>query len=218
MTTKIDKLNEENDDKYNRMNEKITTMEKRMTMLEDPNNIGSGTKTNDTEGNNSEEDQNKKGAVVTGFHDDTTEQEVQDVLGEITTTIEMPIDQIQIKCPAKPITHAFLQFKDNDERDKFVRSANILNKELRGRKMKISLIVTFRVAYHCVCERKLMNMKRIQRKTKRAAAAAEKNVMVAAKRRQNMLKAKAQEAAAPMQTNGSKKVEKTLPSSFSERT
>ena len=50
----------------------------------------------------------------------------------------MSTDQIQIKCPAKPITHKFLQFTDNDERDKFVRSANILKKELRGRKIRVS--------------------------------------------------------------------------------
>ena len=55
-------------------------------------------------------------------------------------------------------------------------------------------------------------MKRNQRKTKRAAAA-EKNVMVAVTRRQNMLKvkAKAQEAAAPKKTRQqvSQKVKKT---------
>ena len=43
----------------------------------------------------------------------------------------MSMEQIQIKCLAKPITHAFLQFTDNDERDKFVRSANILKKDFR---------------------------------------------------------------------------------------
>ena len=41
-------------------------------------------------------------------------------------------------CPTEPITHAFSQFKDNDERDNFVRSVNILKKEFRGRKIKIS--------------------------------------------------------------------------------
>ena len=60
------------------------------------------------------------------------EQEVQDFLNETITTIGMSTEQIQIKCPAKPITHAFLQFTDNDERDKFVRSANIMKKELRS--------------------------------------------------------------------------------------
>ena len=71
-------MKEGDDDKYNRMNEKITTMEKRRTMLKGPNSRGSGTRTNDTEGSNAQENQNKKTAVVTGFHDDTTEQEVQD--------------------------------------------------------------------------------------------------------------------------------------------
>ena len=37
----------------------------------------------------------------------------------------MSKDTIQIKCPAKPITHAFLQFTDSEERDKFFRSANM---------------------------------------------------------------------------------------------
>ena len=39
------------------------------------------------------------------------------------------ISRRQIKCPATP---------DNDEREKFVRSANMLKKELRGRKVRIS--------------------------------------------------------------------------------
>ena len=104
-------------------------------MLEDTNSRGSGTKTNDNgRGNYSQEDQNARRAVVTGFHDDTTAQEVQDMLKEIITTIGKRMGHIQIKCPAKPITHAFLQFKDNDERDNFVRSANKLKTELRGRK------------------------------------------------------------------------------------
>ena len=54
-------------------------------------------------------------------------------------TIGMSIEQIRIKCPTKPITHAFLQVKDNDERDNFVRSGNMLQKGLlRGGKIKIS--------------------------------------------------------------------------------
>ena len=38
---------------------------------------------------------------------------------KIVTTIGMSADQIEIKCPAKPITHAFLQFTDNDEETRF---------------------------------------------------------------------------------------------------
>ena len=93
---------------------------------------------NGMEGNNSQEDQNQRTAVVAGFHDDMTEQEVQDILKEITTTIGMSTEQLTIKCPAKPITHACLQFTDNDERHKFVRSANMLKRELRGRKNDIT--------------------------------------------------------------------------------
>ena len=36
--------------------------------------------------------------------------------------------KIQVTCPAKPITRAFLQFTDSDERDKYVRSANMFKK------------------------------------------------------------------------------------------
>ena len=67
-----------------------------MTMSEDPNRRGSGRKTNDMEGNNSQQNPEQENSLVTGFHDDTTEQEVQDMLREIITTIEMPTDQIQI--------------------------------------------------------------------------------------------------------------------------
>ena len=37
-----------------------------------------------------------------------------------------------MKCPAEPITHAFLQFTDVDERDKYIRSANQQRNEARG--------------------------------------------------------------------------------------
>ena len=49
--------------------------------------------------------------------DDTTEQDVQHLLEETIITIGMSTEQILIKCPAKPITHTFLQFIDNDERE-----------------------------------------------------------------------------------------------------
>ena len=109
-----------------------------MIVLEDPNNRGSETTANDVECHKTQEGENQRRAVVTGFHDDTTEQDVQHLLKESFIAIGKSTEQIQIKCPAKPITHAFLQFTDNDDRDKFVRSANILKKELRGRKIRIS--------------------------------------------------------------------------------
>ena len=88
---------------------------KMMTMLEDPNIRGSEMKANDTVGNKTQEDQNQRRSVMTGFHDDTTEQEVQDILEETIATIGMSTDQIEIQCPAKPVTHAFLQFTKSDK-------------------------------------------------------------------------------------------------------
>ena len=66
------------------------------------------------------EDHNQWRAVATGFHKDTTELEVQHLLNETITAI----------------THAFIHFSDNDEMVKYVRSANMSKKEVRGRKNK----------------------------------------------------------------------------------
>ena len=48
------------------------------------------------------------------------------------------MENVRIECTAKPITHAFIRFKNDEERNKFVRSAYLLKKELRGRKLKLS--------------------------------------------------------------------------------
>ena len=53
-------------------------------------------------------------------------------------TARMTVEKVQIKCPAKPITHAFLQFIDIDEREKYIRSANRQNCEARGRIIRIT--------------------------------------------------------------------------------
>ena len=45
---------------------------------------------------------------------------------------------MKLACPAKPITHAFMYFANDNERNKFIRSANMLKKELRGRKIRIT--------------------------------------------------------------------------------
>ena len=44
----------------------------------------------------------------------------------------MTIENARIECSAKPITHAFIHFKNDDKRNTYVRSANMLRKELRG--------------------------------------------------------------------------------------
>ena len=57
-------------------------------------------------------------------------------------------ENAKIVCPAKPITHAFICFKDNDERNKYVISANSVEERIEweedkditisGRRRKIS--------------------------------------------------------------------------------
>ena len=54
------------------------------------------------------------------------------------TETGMPTENVRIECLAKPITHAFIYFKNEDERNKHVRSANMLRKELKGRKIKMT--------------------------------------------------------------------------------
>ena len=83
-------------------------------------------------------DRNQGKAVITGFHNETSESEVIQLLKESTTEIGMTIENARIECPAKPITHAFIHFKNDDERNKYVRSANMLRKEVRGRKLEVS--------------------------------------------------------------------------------
>ena len=52
------------------------------------------------------------------------------------------------KCTANPITHAFLEFKDSDQRDDYVRSAKMQKLELNGRKIKIQLAVDVTERFH----------------------------------------------------------------------
>ena len=60
----------------------------------------------------------------------------------------MSIENARIECPAKPITHAFINFKNNDERNTYIRSANTLRKELRGRKIKITRSMDAEERFH----------------------------------------------------------------------
>ena len=60
----------------------------------------------------------------------------------------MTIENARIECSAKPITHAFIHFKNDEERNKFVRSANMLKKELRGRKLKITRSMDAEERFH----------------------------------------------------------------------
>ena len=83
-------------------------------------------------------DRNQGKAVITGFHSETSEPEVIQLLEESIREIRLTTENARIECTAKPITHAFIHFKNDEERNKFVRSPNMLKKELRGRKLKVS--------------------------------------------------------------------------------
>ena len=76
--------------------------------------------------------------VITGFHSETTESEVIQLLKEMINEIGMDFWSARIECLAKPITRAFIHFANDGERNKFIRSANMLKRELRGRKSRIT--------------------------------------------------------------------------------
>ena len=93
-------------------------------------------------------DQIQGKAVITGFHSETSESEVIQLLKETITEIGKSIENARIDCPAKPITHAFIHFTNDDERNKYIRSANMLKKELRGRKIEITRSMEAEERFH----------------------------------------------------------------------
>ena len=126
------KMKEEGDDRFKQICERITNMEKKILDMDEKY------ENRNEEPRGSRVDQNQGKGVITGFHSETSEPEVIQLLKESITEIGMTIENGRIGCPAKPITHAFIHFKNDDERNKYVRSANMLRKELRGRKLKIT--------------------------------------------------------------------------------
>ena len=81
---------------------------------------------------------NQSETVITGLHSETTESEVTVLLKEMMNEIGMDFWSVKLVCPAKPITHAIIYFENDNERNKFIRSANMLKRELRGRKIRIT--------------------------------------------------------------------------------
>ena len=88
-------------------------MEKKFSMMDETSKI----KADDS--SKVHEDQNHGKAAATGFHGDSSEQEVEQLLRETITEIGMSTENAQIECLTKPIT----------QRNKYVRSANMLRKE-----------------------------------------------------------------------------------------
>ena len=121
MSTTISKMKQEGEDRYKQINERIANMEKKISAMDE---------------NVTHDDQNQGKAVATGLHGETSESEVEQPLRETITGIGMSNENARIECLAKPITHAFINFKNDDERNTYVRSANMLRKELRGEEDK----------------------------------------------------------------------------------
>ena len=127
-----EKMKEEGENKFNKIDERFMDMEKKILDLYKKYE------------NRSEDDKhgnmiaNQSETVMTGLHKETTESEVAVTLKEMMKEIGMEFERVKLVCPAKPITHAFIYFENDNERNKFIRSANMLQRELRGRKIRIT--------------------------------------------------------------------------------
>ena len=79
---------------------------------------------------------NQGKTVITGFHSETVESEVIQLLKEMINEVGMDFGNARIECSAKPITRAFIHFANDGERNKFIRSANMLKKRTERKKNK----------------------------------------------------------------------------------
>ena len=135
--TTIKNMNVEGNSNFSEMTERSTAIEASPAVLEDTDTRTHAKKQNIDELHQRQEDQ-KKARAATGFHEDTTEQEARELLTAAILKAGMSTEGVQIKCPAKPTTHAFLQFTDVDERDKYIRSAYRQRSKARGRNIRFS--------------------------------------------------------------------------------
>ena len=138
MNSSIVKLQETNEkmkegeNKFNRIDEGFMDMEKKILDLDKKyENRSEENKQENMNANQSE-------TVKTGLHSETTESEVTDMLKEIMNDIGMDFGSVKLACLTKPIIHAFIYFANDNERNKFIRSANMLKKELKERKIRIT--------------------------------------------------------------------------------
>ena len=138
MNSSIVKLQETNEkmtegeNKFNKIDERFMDMEKKILDLDKKcENRSEDNKQENVIANQSE-------TVITGLHSETTESEITVMLKEIMNEIGMDFGSVKLVCPATPITHAFIYFVNDNERNKFIRSANMLKRELRGRKIRIT--------------------------------------------------------------------------------
>ena len=123
MNSSIVKMKEQGDDRYKQFNERITNFERKILDMD-------GKYENRSEVIKQEHvDENQGKTVITRFHSETTESEVTQLLKELINEVGMDFGNARIECTAKPITHAFIHFINDGERNKFIRSANMLERK-----------------------------------------------------------------------------------------
>ena len=122
------------DDRYKQFNERTTNVEREILDMDEKYENRSD------ERRRAHVDQNQGKAVITGFHSGTSESEVIQLLKESLTEVGMTIESARIECLAKPITHGFIHFRNDDERNKYIRSANMLTKRTTRKDVKDNAI------------------------------------------------------------------------------
>ena len=126
VNNQISEMRTEGEVKFGKIDERFTAMEARLNRLENHENGANERSTNVSDVSLEMHDAPyERKAVAAGFHDHTTEEEVDMIPTSTIAEKGMSKERIKIKCPAKPITHALLQFEDSEERDKYIRSANM---------------------------------------------------------------------------------------------
>ena len=97
MNTTIPKMKEEDDDRYKHINERNTSMYKKIFDVDEK------CENRRDERRRAHEDQNQGKAVVTGFHSETSESEVDKLLKETITEMGMSIENARIERSASQL-------------------------------------------------------------------------------------------------------------------
>ena len=106
MNTTIAKMKED-DDRYKQINERIANVEKNISDTDEK------CENRSDEPRRAHDDQNQSKAVVTGFHSETSESEVEELMKETVTEMGVSVENARIECPAKPITSRMMTKETN---------------------------------------------------------------------------------------------------------
>ena len=87
-------------------------------------------------------------AVVHSFQDDRQRRRCERCRRKSIKTTGMKDVEYTIDCPAKPITHVFVEFHNMKIRDRYVRSAGMQKAELNGRTVRISPVLDAEERFH----------------------------------------------------------------------